>query len=127
MSLSFQGRWPSDTFSCGHEAGIVVTTTKRHRPTRLLLLGIGPLVTNDPARRGSLGVIENAAVLVSGGLVERVSSESLEIPYRGWIGEGPVADCVVFEADSYLHLPYRPDSDLMGAVIKGGRVERGVL
>ena len=45
---------------------------------------------------------------------------SLQLADRGWIGPGALADLVVLEADSYLHLPYRPDSDLVSSVIKRG-------
>lgn len=50
---------------------------------------------------------------------------SLQLPDRGWIKAGAAADLVVLDADSYLHLPYRPDSDLVHRVVKSGRtVER---
>jgi imidazolonepropionase len=45
---------------------------------------------------------------------------SLRLADRGWIGPGAIADLVVLEADTYLHLPYRPDSDLVKSVIKRG-------
>ena len=50
---------------------------------------------------------------------------SLRLADRGWIGPGAIADLVVLEADSYLHLPYRPDSDLVSSVIKRGTLVGG--
>ena len=43
--------------------------------TDLLVSGIGRLVTNDPDRDGLLGIVENAAVAVKGGLVEWVGPQ----------------------------------------------------
>jgi len=43
--------------------------------TDLLITGIGSLVTNDPEQgRGSLGLIEDAAIVLRGGLIEWVGS-----------------------------------------------------
>ena len=50
---------------------------------------------------------------------------SLELPDRGWIGKGAVADLVVLDAPSHLHLPYRPGTALVHAVVKGGAVVSG--
>jgi len=50
---------------------------------------------------------------------------ALEEPDKGWLVEGAVADLVVLEAPSYRHLPYRPGSDLVWAVIKDGTVVAG--
>ncbi|HSQ37515.1 MAG TPA: amidohydrolase family protein [Acidimicrobiia bacterium] len=47
---------------------------------------------------------------------------ALEEPDKGWLVEGAVADLVVLEAPSYRHLPYRPGSDLVWAVVKDGTV-----
>jgi imidazolonepropionase len=44
---------------------------------------------------------------------------------KGWVVEGAVADLVVLDAPSYRHLPYRPGSDLVWAVIKDGSVVVG--
>ncbi len=44
---------------------------------------------------------------------------------KGWVVEGAVADLVVLDAPSYRHLPYRPGSDLVWAVIKDGSVVAG--
>ncbi len=41
---------------------------------------------------------------------------------KGWLGPGAVADAVVLDAPSHLHLPYRPDDDVVWKVIKSGRV-----
>ena len=52
---------------------------------------------------------------------------SLQLPDRGWITAGAAADLVVLDADSYLHLPYRPDSNLIYRVIKSGRIVGSAL
>jgi len=41
---------------------------------------------------------------------------------KGWLGPGAVADAVVLDAPSHLHLPYRPDDDVVWKVIKSGRL-----
>jgi len=50
---------------------------------------------------------------------------ALEEPDKGWVMPGAVADLVVLDAPSYRHLPYRPGSDLVWAVIKDGAVVVG--
>jgi imidazolonepropionase len=47
---------------------------------------------------------------------------ALEEPDKGWVVEGAAADLVILGAPSYRHLPYRPGSDLVWAVVKGGAV-----
>jgi imidazolonepropionase-like amidohydrolase len=44
------------------------------------------------------------------------------MPDRGWIRTGAIADLVLLSEDSYLHLPYRPDSSVVDGVIKRGVV-----
>ncbi|MBM3695997.1 MAG: imidazolonepropionase [Actinobacteria bacterium] len=44
---------------------------------------------------------------------------------KGWVVEGAVADLAVLEAPSYRHLPYRPGSDLVWALIKDGALVVG--
>ncbi len=44
---------------------------------------------------------------------------------KGWLVEGAVADLAVLEAPSYRHLPHRPGSDLVWAVVKDGAVVVG--
>jgi imidazolonepropionase len=39
---------------------------------------------------------------------------------RGHVSVGALGDLVILDAPSYLHLPYRPDSDLVAAVVKRG-------
>lgn len=39
---------------------------------------------------------------------------------RGWIIPGAAADLVMLEADGYVEIPYRPGTDLVRMVIKGG-------
>ena len=41
---------------------------------------------------------------------------------KGWIVPGAIADLVVLDAPSFLHLPYRPDSMVPWRVVKSGRV-----
>ena len=50
---------------------------------------------------------------------------ALEEPDKGWVGEGAVADLAILEAPSYRHLPYRPGSDLVWAVVKDGALVVG--
>lgn len=44
---------------------------------------------------------------------------------KGWVVEGAVADLAVLDAPSYRHLPYRPGSGLVWAVVKDGAVVVG--
>jgi imidazolonepropionase len=44
---------------------------------------------------------------------------------KGRVVEGAVADLAVLDAPSYRHLPYRPGSDLVWAVVKDGAVVVG--
>jgi imidazolonepropionase len=50
---------------------------------------------------------------------------SLDLPDRGWLGEGSVGDLVVLDAPSFLHIPYRPGTALVSKVVKGGEVVVG--
>ena len=45
---------------------------------------------------------------------------SLRLGDRGHLLPGAVADLVILDAPSHLHIPYRPDADLVAAVVKGG-------
>ncbi len=47
---------------------------------------------------------------------------ALEEPDKGWIGPGSVADLVILDAPSFVHIPYRPGSNLVWKVIKDGIV-----
>jgi imidazolonepropionase len=45
---------------------------------------------------------------------------ALQLHDKGWIKPGAIADLVMLEADSYLEIPYRPGTDLVRMVVKGG-------
>ena len=45
---------------------------------------------------------------------------SLRLEDRGHLLPGAVADLVILDAPTHLHIPYRPDADLIAAVVKGG-------
>jgi len=50
---------------------------------------------------------------------------ALEEPDKGWIGQGSTADLVILDAPSYVHIPYRPGSNLVWKVVKDGIVVVG--
>jgi imidazolonepropionase len=50
----------------------------------------------------------------------RGSARSLNLEDRGHLTRGAVADLVILDAPTHLHIPYRPDSDLIAAVVKRG-------
>jgi imidazolonepropionase len=52
---------------------------------------------------------------------------ALEEPDKGRITPGAVADLIVLGADSYRHLAYRPDQNLVETVVKSGGVVVGNL
>jgi imidazolonepropionase len=51
-------------------------------------------------------------------------ARSLRLADRGQVAAGAVADLVVLDAPTYLHIPYRPGTDLVWGVVKAGRVVR---
>jgi imidazolonepropionase len=51
---------------------------------------------------------------------------SLQLPDRGWVRRDAAADLVVLDAESHVDLAYRPDSDLVRTVVKGGVVAAGL-
>lgn len=52
---------------------------------------------------------------------------ALRLADRGWLGPGAAADLVVLDADHPAHLAYRPDGDVVAAVVKGGEWVAGGL
>jgi imidazolonepropionase len=50
----------------------------------------------------------------------RGGARALQLEDKGWIKPGSAADLVMLEAESYLEIPYRPGTDLVRMVIKGG-------
>jgi imidazolonepropionase len=48
-------------------------------------------------------------------------ARSLRLSDRGRVVPGAVADLVILDVPSYLHLPYRPGTELVWKVVKGGR------
>ncbi len=55
----------------------------------------------------------------------RGGAYALEEPRKGWIGKGTLADMVILDAPSHVHIPYRPGANLVWKVIKGGVVVVG--
>ena len=47
---------------------------------------------------------------------------ALELDDRGWIGPGAAADLIILDAPSESHLAYRPGTNLVWKVLKGGEV-----
>jgi len=52
----------------------------------------------------------------------RGSALSLRLHDRGHLVAGAIGDLAMLDAPSYLHLPYRPDTDIVAAVVKRGVV-----
>jgi imidazolonepropionase len=50
---------------------------------------------------------------------------ALEEPDKGWVGTGAVADLVILDAPSHVHIPYRPGSNLVWKVVKDGVIVVG--
>lgn len=50
---------------------------------------------------------------------------ALEEPDKGWVGAGAVADLVILDAPSHVHIPYRPGSNLVWKVVKDGMIVVG--
>jgi imidazolonepropionase len=55
----------------------------------------------------------------------RGGSLALQLPDRGWLGPGALGDLVVLDADSHIHLSYRPDAEHIWKVVKRGVVASG--
>jgi imidazolonepropionase len=52
----------------------------------------------------------------------RGGAQALRLEDRGQVTPGALADLAILEAPSYTHLPYRPGTDLVWKVVKGGVV-----
>lgn len=50
----------------------------------------------------------------------RGGAAALLLDDRGHVSVGAFGDLVILDAPSYLHLPYRPDGDIVAAVVKRG-------
>ena len=50
---------------------------------------------------------------------------ALELADRGWLGAGALADLLILDAESHLHLSYRPGGNLAWKVLKRGRAVYG--
>ncbi len=50
----------------------------------------------------------------------RGAARSLRLDDRGHLVRGAFADLVILDAPTHLHIPYRPDADLVAAVVKSG-------
>jgi len=49
-------------------------------------------------------------------------ARSLRLADRGRVARGAVADVVILDAPTHQHIPYRPGTDLVWGVVKGGRL-----
>jgi len=45
---------------------------------------------------------------------------SLLLDDRGHVSTGAIGDLVILDAPSYLHIPYRPDGEVVATVVKRG-------
>lgn len=92
----------------------------------LVVTNIGQLVTNDPDRPGLLGLVEDAAVLVEGGVIRWVGPNS-EIPVDQ--ADLPRLDCdgaavLPGFVDAHTHLAFAGDrSDEFGRRLRGESYE----
>lgn len=57
----------------------------------------------------------------------RGGAVALEEPGKGVVAPGAVADLVLLDAPSYLHLPYRPGTNLVAGVVKDGEVVSSLM
>ncbi len=102
-------------------------------PRRLLEAGVTVAIATD-ANPGTSYILTMPFVIALACLEMGMSAEqalwsatrggalSLQLPDRGWVRRGAVADLVVLDTESHEHLAYRPDSELIWKVIKGGRI-----
>lgn len=65
-----------------------------------------------------MGLIPEEAVWAA----TRGGAQALRLEDRGQVTPGALADLAILEAPSYTHLPYRPGTDLVWKVVKGGVV-----
>lgn len=105
-----------------------------HPPARMLWdVGVTVALATD-CNPGS-SFVESMPLVVALGALEigltpeeatwaatRGGALALEMPNRGWLGEGTAGDLVLLDAPSHLHLTYRPGTALTWQVVKGGRL-----
>jgi imidazolonepropionase len=105
-----------------------------HPPARMLWdVGVTVALATD-CNPGS-SFVESMPLVVALGALEigltpeeatwaatRGGALALEMPDRGWLGEGTAGDLVLLDAPSHLHLTYRPGTALTWQVVKGGRL-----
>ncbi|MEN8234084.1 MAG: imidazolonepropionase [Actinomycetota bacterium] len=66
----------------------------------------------------NMGLVPDEAVWAA----TRGGAMSLRLHDRGHVVPGALADLVVLDAPTHVHLPYRPDGDLIAAVVKRGTI-----
>jgi imidazolonepropionase len=97
------------------EAGVTVAIATDANPGTSYVLTM-PFVIALAALEMGMSVEQAVWSATRGGAV------ALELPDRGWIGPGAVADFVLLDADTYADLAYRPDSPVVDRVYKRGRL-----
>lgn len=114
--------------------GVSLSMRAPHPPARMLWdTGVTVALATD-CNPGS-SYIESMPLVVALGVLEmgltpeeavwaatRGGALALEMPDRGWLGEGAAGDFVILDAPSHLHLAYRPGATLTRWVVKGGRL-----
>jgi imidazolonepropionase len=116
--------------SRGHSDRKVRHVSDEGRAKRMLLTGIGELVTNDPAPEregGPLGIVRDAAVLVEDGLVAWVGPSAQAAPHADVEVVDVEGDAVIPGfVDSHTHLVFGGDrADEFAARMAGRAYEAG--